>query len=323
MTAIDKFIRLEAVGQWHEPGEEPQEVIVSFGDATLQLASLQDVPLTHWSLLATSRIGTRGEAVIYSADPAQRETLEIDDRDMIRAISAVTSALAQPANKPHWGRWLWRGGLLAALLGGLSQSPPFIYSLASTLTPPTRMGEVSTRMQGDLRAQLGDECKGWQGMRALDAFAEKLFPDAPPTLLVFDGAAEPARALPAATVILSRQAVESAESAAALAALTVSAWAISASEGPKQALVEALGPLGALKYIITGTFPTPLPALPSAQPNGEDYLLARDHMRALGVSADTLQAMAEAGGVGLPLPRSSLPSFEFSDFATLQSICAK
>ena len=70
MTAIDKFIRLEAVGWWFEAGrQEAREVIVSFGDATLQITSIKDVPLTHWALLATKRIGTRGEAVIYSADP--------------------------------------------------------------------------------------------------------------------------------------------------------------------------------------------------------------------------------------------------------------
>lgn len=325
MTAIDKFIRLEAVGYWHEPGQDTaQEVIVSFGDATLQLATLQDVPLTHWALLATTRISTKGEAVVYSADPEQRETLEITDRDMIRAISAVTSALAAPRQKNRWGRrWLWRGGALATLVALLSQASPLIYSLASTLTPPARMAEASANMQVELRGRFGDECKGWQGARALEAFGSALFPDATPDILVFNGLPVPALSLPSNTVALSRQAVEGADSAEALAALIVRAWADSHSGGPKEALIEALGPLGALQYMISGAFPAPLPALPSAQIGGEDYLLARDHLNGIGVSGTNLQGLAELDGIGLPLPHTNLPVFEFPAFSTLQTICAK
>ncbi|MBL4808367.1 MAG: hypothetical protein JKY31_13950, partial [Rhodobacteraceae bacterium] len=63
MTALDKYIRLESVGQWREHSSaETVEVIVSFGDSTLELTNLQDAPITHWSLLATRRIGTKASA---------------------------------------------------------------------------------------------------------------------------------------------------------------------------------------------------------------------------------------------------------------------
>ena len=177
MTAIDKYTRLEAVGWWFEAGrQEAREVIVSFGDATLQLTSLKDVPLTHWSLLATERIGTRGEAVIYSADPEQHEVLEIEDRDMIRAISAVTSALAPPPPPPKL-RWFWRAMALAGVATGLFYTPPLITKTATVLTPPARAAALSDQLEEQLENDFGTPCTGWQGQRAMEAFSASLFPD--------------------------------------------------------------------------------------------------------------------------------------------------
>lgn len=323
MTAIDKFIRLEAVGYWFEPGrQEAREVIVSFGDASLQLTSLKDVPLTHWSLLATRRIGTRGAAVIYSADPDEHEILEIDDPEMNRAISAVTAALSPSAKPPARRRWLWRGVVLAVLLAGLSQTPPLVYNLAATLTPPSRMAAVSAEMQDDLRAQFGPECKGWLGQRALADFGKKLFPEITPEILVFDGMPQSIRALPASAVVLSRQVLENTKSPDELAALVALAWASGENGRPKAALIRALGPLGALRYLITGTFGQPLPEI-ELRPDGADFILARAHLQSIGASPASLRPLSEASGIGLPLPATTLPDFAFSDFETLRNICAE
>ena len=212
MTAIDKFIRLEAVGYWYEAGrQEGREVIVSFGDATLQLTSLKDQPLTHWALRATQRIGTRGEAVIYSADPEQHEILEIEDRDMIRAISAVSSALA-PEAPPKYGRWLWRGVLVCVVAICLYLAPPIITKTATTLTPPARISELSAQMQGRLETDYGAACNGWQGQHALAAFSAKLFPAHHINLLVFENHPGPSLALPGDAISFSRDTVEKAES---------------------------------------------------------------------------------------------------------------
>ncbi len=318
MTAIDKFIRLEAVGWWYEAGrQEAREVIVSFGDATLQITSLKDVPLTHWSLLATERIGTRGEAVIYSADPEQHDVLEIEDPDMIRAISAVTSSLAPPP-KRRKSRWLWRGLLLAALLGGLSQSPPLIYNIAGLTTPPARLAEVSA----SLRARAGKACEGWLGRRALDDFAKALFPDPPPEMWVIDGLDRPVAALPDGNILISKQALETLP-AAALADRVVAARTYAETGGAKSALIKSLGPIGALRYLLTGRFPSPLPETGAATLTAEDYIGARDRLLALGVSPNGLQALAGADGLGLPLPPTALPAFDLPSYATLQNICVE
>ena len=93
MTALEKYVRLEAIGQWREtPARAPREVVVSFGDATLVLADLADRPLGHWALAGVEAIGTDGGATLYAMSRDGTETLAIRDADMIEAIAAVTRA---------------------------------------------------------------------------------------------------------------------------------------------------------------------------------------------------------------------------------------
>ncbi len=322
MTALDKFIRLEAVGWWFEAGrQEAREVIISFGDSTLQISSLKDVPLTHWSLLATKRVGTRGEAVIYSADPEQHEELEIEDPDMIRAINAVTSALADPQPKPLWRRWIGPTIGLGALLGLLWASPPFIYQTATLLTSPARITALSDTMQENLHRTYGNACNGWLGQRALEAFAAQLIPDDPVKLRVFEAQEPLALALPD-MVSLSKSAIKDAANADALAALVMAHWAMGQNRKPVAAYMASLGPVGALRSLISGTQPDKgLP--PALSPDGEDFITARDYLQAHGRSAFALQQYARQNGIGLPLGplRTDGHAFTFEDFTTLQNIC--
>jgi len=325
MTAIDKFIRLEALGYWFEAGrQEGREVIVSFGDETLQLASLKDQPLTHWSLLATRRIGTRGEAVIYSADPEQHEILEIEDQDMIRAISAVTSALA-PAPSPRAGRWLWRGALLAAVVAVLSFSPALITKTAATLTPPARIISLSEQAQSGLRADFGQECLGWQGQRALAAFSAKLFPGQSVDFLVFSAQASPMLTLPDGATSFSRAVVEAAETPQALASLAALSWAMAENRRPLTRYIAGLGAFGGLRYLLSGTSPKPEAAPAPLVPTGQDFITARDYLSAQGLSVTELQKLAGEYGIGLPVApvAAAVAPFSFDDFETLQNICAE
>ncbi len=323
MTAIDKYVRLEAIGWWFEAGrQEGREVIVSFGDETLQITSLKDVPLAHWSLLATKRISTRGETVIYSADPDAQEILEIEDPDMVRAISAITSQLSAPARPPSKRRWIWRGLGIGVVLALLSQSPPLIYSTANTLTPPSRLGELSERLRDRIRENQGEECLGWQGRRALSAFSNALLPEPASTLMVFNDLSAPMQALPDGSVILSRSAVED-SSLEQLVALVTLGWAETMEQIPQSDIIKALGPVGALRYIISGRFPANLPEIAPLGDRGESYLRARDYLVESGISPAALQRLAKENGIGLPLPPAALPAFEFEAYDILKNICAE
>ena len=228
--------------------------------------------------------------------------LEIDDTDMIRAISAVTSALMPPPSQRKI-RWLWRGAGLALLLGALSQSPTLIYSMAGLTTSPARLAEVSAT----LRNEAGPACKDWLGVRALADMAAALFPaQVPPKMTVIDELSTTVSALPNGEILISKQALE-ALSADTLATQIIAAWAHAQNGGAKSALIESLGPMAALRYLVSGRFPSPIPPASSTVLTAEDYLLARDHLLTLGLSPNGLQTLASTQGFGLPLPAYQPP----------------
>lgn len=108
MTALDRYTRLEALGQWREaPDQDPQEVVVSFGNATLVLSDLNENPLCHWAMAATSRMSFKGSKAVYTPDMEGFETLEIDDAEMVEAIAQVSRAAVTINRRTPWLRWVF------------------------------------------------------------------------------------------------------------------------------------------------------------------------------------------------------------------------
>ncbi len=139
MTALDKYTRLESVGQWKEdPNAREKEVIVSFGDATLVLSDFQENPLSHWALAGLHSRVADGGAVTYSPDPAFQESLEIQDTEMIEAIALVSKLISEPEKAPKKGVGLIVA--LAVLVVGLVVLAPLAirYQAQSMTGPETR-----------------------------------------------------------------------------------------------------------------------------------------------------------------------------------------
>jgi hypothetical protein len=113
MTALKKYQRLESGGLWRDtPGAQRREVVVNFGDATLILSDPRtETALTHWSLPAIERLNPGDLPAIFGPGYDANETLELDDPDMIAALTQVKGAVVAAIPKP--GRL--RAGLV---LGG-------------------------------------------------------------------------------------------------------------------------------------------------------------------------------------------------------------
>ncbi|MHA3913276.1 hypothetical protein [Halovulum sp. GXIMD14793] len=159
MTALQKYIRLEATGQWRESrAHAPREVVVSFGKATLVLSDFQDRPLTHWALAAIGVVGS-GPGVAYALDAAGDETLQIDDAQMNAAIAEVTAEAREVADQltiPRQGR---RWSLILLTLLGLValavwKCPGFLRTQALNLIPQ----EKATLIGREVVASLGTVC---------------------------------------------------------------------------------------------------------------------------------------------------------------------
>jgi hypothetical protein len=102
MTALKKYQKLESGGLWRDtPGAQRREVVVNFGDATLILSDPRtETALSHWSLPAIERLNPGDLPAVFGPGYDANETLELDDPDMIAALTQVRGAVAAAIPKP-------------------------------------------------------------------------------------------------------------------------------------------------------------------------------------------------------------------------------
>jgi hypothetical protein len=248
-TALDRYLRLEAVGLWRPaPEAEPREVVVSFGRTTLLLVDPEDRPLGHWPLAGVRIIGEEpGGTTVYAMSAG--ETLAVRDRDMVAAIAAVRRRLpedAPPRRRLPLGRILALALLAAAIAGG----PRLVRAAAERLVPPEQAEEIGDRMLIALIEAHGPPCETPKAGHSLGRLAAALVPDEPPRLRILDLGHTPAvAALPGGTILIDRETV-----AAAPPAELAGRVARAIAADPVAALVEDVGLPAAVRYIFTGHF---------------------------------------------------------------------
>ena len=322
MTALERYVRLEAIGLWREgPGARPREVIVAFGQTTLVLKDLAERPLGHWALAGIAAIGREGGATVYSMTAGGEETLAIRDRDMVAAIAAVARGDRLPPAPP---RRRWRPPLaavvVAAALGAVAWlGPGLVRDQAARMMPPERAAEFGDRMLIALVAARGGPCTEPAGERALARIAARLAPERPPEVRVLDLGAAPAAALPGGTLLLGRGTL-----AAATAPEALAGWlAVALGRDPVPALMRDAGPAATLRYVLTGDFTDEGLARAAeaalAPPTPEEIPPAMARLAAAGIDARPFAAAM--GLTGLPPPAAAEPLLSDRDWADLRGIC--
>lgn len=324
MTALEKYIRLEAVGHWRDSADAPlKEVIVSFGDNTLQLTTLNDTPLGHWALLATRKIGMDRDTITYSADPDGGETLEISDPDMNAAIAAVTAAINRRPPRPPLLRWLFRLAGILVLVALAQQAPALIYRWAATLTPPARADDISAAMLTEITNLHGPECRNWQPYRDLAALTAEIWFTNAPDVVVLQMEPLQATSLPDGTIIVSSNALQG--SPAEFASLLILQWAMTERNAALEAAIANLGPVKAMRYLIGGNTAgiNSAPVL-AMRATGTDFVVARNALANAYWPTQALQDMAKAQDIGLPIREQANPPFQPNGeiWQSIRQICA-
>lgn len=247
MTAIDKYIRLEALGQWRESPDEPaREVVVSFGNATLVLSDLDESPLCHWAMAATSRLTLDGAKAVYTPDTEGFETLEIDDAEMVEAIAQVSSASASIKRQTPWLRWVFIAFIMATI-GAISYvTPSLLRSQAVNMTGP----ESARKLGADMIAALDvDICREPRAGIARELFQSRVFPDGR-TLLIVARNQPRARVFPGGIIVIGSDALQAMKTPGELAALTTTLFA--QSETTLVQVFETSSPRELFEYITSG-----------------------------------------------------------------------
>lgn len=330
MTALDKYVRLEALGQWREArGSAPREVVVSFGDATLLLTDLSDRPLGHWALAGVQAIGKDGAATVYAMTRDGEETLTIRDADMVEAIAAVSQAhrlrdIARPA-PPRASRWpLFLVAIVAALV--LAFAPPLLRAQAARMAPHEAVEEFGDRMLLQLMAAHGPLCADAEGRRALATLVRGVAEGGQPRVRALDLGATPVALLPGPTVVLGRGALAQAEDPAELSGWVALALAREDMEPGAARLMEAVGPVDALRYVLSGRLSEGALARANAAalaaPTPVEIEAAFERLRVAGLpTAPFADGLRRAGLEAPPASaegRSALPD---RDWVALQGLC--
>lgn len=305
MTALTEFERLESPGAWRAgPDARLQEVVVSFGDATLILSDPKsDRPLAHWSLPAVTRLNPGQMPALYSPSiDAPDEQLEITETLMIDAIERVHRAIE--SRRAHPGRL--RGGLtiLAALVMiglGVLWLPGALIRHAASIAPPAQAAQVGDAVMAQITRSTGAACHRDSGDSVLAHLAGRLLPPGA-RIVVLPADLQGVRRLPGDLYVLGEDLLAQGQRAEALAGhLLAAALAPPAGETMQQAL-DFAGTRAAVQLLTSGRLPAT-----SLQGYGE-LLLSQPIPRP--DDAALLEAMAQKGVSSEPYARSLDPSGE-------------
>lgn len=336
MTALPQYDRLEAPGIWREtPDAQRQEVIVSFGDATLVIADDRSVrALAHWSLPAMIRRNPGKRPAIYAPTEEPGEELELDDDTIIDAIERVHQVLA--SRRPHPGRlrgWLSGGAAALAVGLGLFWLPGALIDHAARVAPPAKRVEIGHQVLAELATLTGAPCRTAAGSKALDALAERL--SGPEEIAVLPQALSGARRLPGRIAVIGRDMVEAPDTPEVAAGHIIAAELASADQDPLLALLHWAGMGAAFKLLTTGDLPPGAlkgygkelldhpPEAPATEPLLAAFaaagVSATPYAYSLDPSGESVLSLIEADPFkGAPAPR---PVLEDAQWIALQEIC--
>ena len=262
MTALERYLRLEAVGVWREHCAAPaREVVVSLGRSTLVLTDLDERP-RHWALAGVAAVGRDGPPTIYSMTADGEETLAIREPDMVAAIAAVARpALATPqtAAASRWRRPVAAAVVLALLALLVVAIPRAIRAATARMIPPELAAELGDRMLIELVERHGSGCAGPDAATALGRLAQRLHPAPPPRLRVVDHPT-PVATLPGGIIVLGRNSLT-----AAAVPEVIAGWIqVGLLLDPVAGFVRTAGPLAEIGFLLGRGFGEPVIARAAA-----------------------------------------------------------
>lgn len=258
MTALTELERLESFGAWRAgPDQRLRDVVVSFGDATIILTDPKsDIPLTHWSLPAVTRLNPGQMPAIYApGEDDSDEQLEITEELMIEAIERVHRVIE--SRRAHPGRL--RGGLtllaaLAMVLATIFWLPGALVRHAGSIAPPAQQAQIGQAVLTQIMQSTGAACSRNAGNGVLAHLAGKLLePGA--QIKVLPTPIDTARRLPGNLYIISDQVITGQQGPEAAARQLIAASLTQSAADALQQALDYAGPRAAAQLLTSGQLP--------------------------------------------------------------------
>ncbi|MBL4768687.1 MAG: hypothetical protein JKY94_13435 [Rhodobacteraceae bacterium] len=253
MTAFSEYVRLEASGLWRATlKDQRREVIVSIGEATLAISTVQGTALTHWSLAAVNRINPGQSPAIYCPDGDPDETLELDENqvEVIDAIERLRSAIDRA--RPHPGRLRHYSVLasVAAVVGLMVfWMPGALLNHTVSVVPDIKRQSIGAALLGRIERVSGRACSTSDTRSVLAALARRT---GARQLVVLPSGVQDTRHLPGGIILLNKALIEDYEDPAIVAGYILTERARATDKDPLAELLANGGPSASFRLLTTG-----------------------------------------------------------------------
>lgn len=259
MTALKEYARLESDGIWREaPEDEPRDVIVSFGDATLVISDSSGLALSHWALAAVTRLNPGERPAKFAPDAGVDETLTVSEDIMIDAIETVRKTLLEARPAPPRMRWLPTAVITAAIVAaGVIWLPGLLRDQTLAAVPQSKRSEIGATVLGHIQFLTGPSCRGAQGRQSLAQLYRRLFgPEAEGQIVVAPTGFQDAVALPGGIIVLDKDIPEQTDDPAITAGYVLAAHSRRVSRDPLAPILESAGLRTTFTLFTTGELPS-------------------------------------------------------------------
>ncbi|WP_208348067.1 hypothetical protein [Pseudaestuariivita rosea] len=334
MTALKQYAKLQSTGLWRASDTaQRQDVVVSFGDATLVIADKNGRALSHWSLPAIERLNPGKSPAHYAPDTEGTEQLEIEDPDLIAAIDKITKAIARHRPRPGRLRWLSLGGSITVVLAVLLLwLPGALQRHTLKVVPDVKRDEIGAALLEKIDRIAGMPCGSPDGSDALDTLKTRLSIEN--QILIYPAGLPETVHLPGKAILIPAKVFEDHEDPAVAAGFILAQLIRTETRDPLRDLLEYGGILTTFRLLTTADIPdqtllayaeTLLSTPP--RPVDDNALLTAfakagvssgPYAYALDPSGETTLALIEADPF---IGRTPSPILSDGEWISLQSIC--
>ena len=261
MTALSEYAKLEAEAVFHDAASgDAINVVLSFGERSLIIMSLDDRALAHWPLATLfSRTGAKGETAEIAPDRNAEDYISLTDAEMIAAIQAVCPNLYETPPTPpvprrtklRWAVAIFLGIMVAALISAPYAIKKIIDD--TSLVQERRLGfAMHPFVVEELRGGKPEvwQCTAPEGDTALTLLTKRLVAEENRSLnvSVVDLPTAGTLVLPGGNVVIFRGILDRANSPEALGGLLAHQFAHDARRTPLKHVIAHFDVVDLVKY---------------------------------------------------------------------------
>lgn len=329
MTALDGLDRLEAPGLWRASrSDQRREVYVTVGTAELVIEDRTGTALSHWSLPALERLNPDEMPARYGPAPGSEEILEIEEPEMVAALSRVITAVEQGRRRPGALRRVTVGLILGFTLGlAALWLPGALRKQAATLIPVAQRAEIGAAMLRELTGLTGPACTNPTGTEALTQLRDRVFPTRPLTLVVLRDLPQDTVAFPGGTIAMTDRLLLDQDDPDVAAGHALAAALAAQADPPLETFLDRMGFVNLTRMLTTGDVPQTAIADHVERLILEPQAVPGPEMLRPGFDAARLAWGPYAAATGLPqgaVPPSRMPpAMDDTPWQALREICSR